>query len=176
MSASIGDLSLLSNATVGLMGGTYGVLNAGTATVNLTVDSNPVSIPALTLTAGADYTLLIWSDANGIESTLISDDNHIPTTSGDVKLRLLNGMSGLGSTITLNADFSPVAQETAVGQASAAAQIDAGADYELDVTNSSTGAALFSKTSVSLVSGNVYTLFMSGGGTAPVNGTLKKDR
>jgi hypothetical protein len=176
VTASIGDLSLLSNATVGIMGGTYGVLNAGTATVSLTVDGNPVSIPSLTLTAGADYTLLIWSDANGTESTLISDDNHIPTTSGDVKIRLLNGMSGLAAPITLNADFSPVAQETAVGQASAPSQIDAGTDYELDVANSTTGAALFSKTSVSLVSGNVYTLFMSGGGTATVNGTLKKDR
>jgi hypothetical protein len=65
------------------------------------------------------------------------------------------------SAITLNADFSPVAQETPLGQASAPSQIDAGTDYELDVTNSGTGAALFSKTSVSLVSGNVYTLFMS---------------
>jgi len=176
VTASIGDLSLLNNATVGIMGGTYGVLNAGTATVTLSVDGNPVTIPDLTLNAGTDYTLLIWSNANGTQSTLISDDNHIPTTSGDVKIRLLNGMSGLGSAITLNADFSPVAQETPVGQASAPSQIDAGTDYELDVANSSTGTNLFSKTSVSLVSGNVYTLFMSGGGTAAVNGTLKKDR
>jgi len=144
--------------------------------VNLSVDSNPVTIPNLTLTAGADYTLLIWSNASGTQSTLISDDNHIPSTSGDVKLRVLNGMSGLASAVTLNADFSPVAQEVAVGQASTPAQIAAGTDIELDVVNASTGAPLFSKTSVSLVSGNVYTLFMSGGGTAAVNGTLKKDR
>jgi len=176
VTASIGDLSLLSNATVGIMGGTYGVLNAGTVSVNLSVDSNPVTIPNLTLTAGADYTLLIWSNASGTQSTLISDDNHIPSTSGDVKLRVLNGMSGLASAVTLNADFSPVAQEVAVGQASTPAQIAAGTDIELDVVNASTGAPLFSKTSVSLVSGNVYTLFMSGGGTAAVNGTLKKDR
>ena len=63
-----------------------------------------------------------------------------------------------------------------MGQASTPSQIEAGTDIELDVVNASTGAALFSKTSVSLVSGNVYTLFMSGGGTAAVNGTLKKDR
>jgi hypothetical protein len=176
VTASIGSLSLLSNATVGIMGGTYGLLNAGAVSVNLSVDGNPVSISDLTLTAGGDYTLLIWSNADGTQSTLISDDNHIPTTSGDVKIRLLNGMSGLASAITLNADFSPVAQEIAVGQASAPAQMSGATDYELDVANSSTGAALFSKTSVSLVAGNVYTLFMSGGGTAAVNGTLKKDR
>jgi len=176
VTASIGDLSLLSNATVGIMGGTYGVLNAGTVAVNLSVDGNPVSVPGLALTAGADYTLLIWSNADGNQTALISDDNHIPSTGGDVKIRLLNGMSGLAAPITLNADFSPVAQDTAVGQASAPAQVEGATDYELDVVNASTGAALFSKTSVSLVSGNVYTLFMSGGGTAAVNGTLKKDR
>ena len=175
VTATISSLSLLNNATVGVMGGTYGVLNAGTATVNLSVDGNPVTIPDLNLTAGADYTLLIWSNANGTQTTLISDDNHIPGISGDVKLRLLNGMSGLGASITLNADFSPVAQDIDVGQASAASQIAAGTDYELDVV-SSAGAALFSKTSVSLVSGNVYTLFMVGGGTSAVVGSLKKDR
>ena len=176
VTASIGDLSLLSNATVGIMGGTYGVLNAGTVGVNLTVDGNPVSVSDLPLAAGADYTLLIWSNADGNQATLISDDNHIPSTSGDVKIRLLNGMSGLAAPITLNADFSPTAQDTAVGTASAPQEIEAATDYELDVVNASNGAALFSKTSVSLVSGNVYTLFMSGGGTAAVNGTLKKDR
>ncbi len=63
-----------------------------------------------------------------------------------------------------------------MGHASTPGTDRGGADIELDVVNASTGGALFSKTSVSLVSGNVYTLFMSGGGTAAVNGALKKDR
>jgi hypothetical protein len=176
VTASIGSLSLLDKATVGIMGATYGVLDAGSVSVSLSVDGNSVSIPNLTLAAGADYTLLIWSNANGTQSTLISDDNHIPATSGDLKLRLLNGMSGLAAPITLNADFSPVAQDTAVGQASAPSQIAGGTNYELDVVDTTNGANQFSKTSVSLQAGNVYTLFMSGGGTAAVNGALKKDR
>ncbi len=177
VTASIGSLSLLSNATVGIMGGTYGVLNAGSVSISLSVDGNPVSIPDQTLAAGADYTLLSLEQRRRI----LGSDPGVDATNTDRgrrrgRLRLLNGMSGSAAPITLNADFSPAAQETAVGQASAAAQIEGGTDYELDVVNAASGATLFSKTSVSLQAGNVYTLFMSGGGTAAVNGALKKDR
>lgn len=173
---SVGGLSLLSNATVGVVSSGYGQVAAGTAAVNLVVDGSAVTVPDQTLVAGADYTLLVWSDADGTQTSLISDDNHAPTSASKVKLRLLNGMSGLGGPITLTANFSPVAEGIAVGQASTADQIDAGSDFELDVSNASTGATLLSKTSVSLQAGNVYTMFLSGGGSAAVVGTLHKDR
>ena len=176
VTTGIGGLTLLSNATVGVVSSGYGQVTAGSASVTLAVDGNAVTVANQTLIAGADYTLLVWSNADGTQTSLISDDNHAPTTSSKVKIRLLNGMSGLAAPITLTANFSPVAEGIAVGQASTSEQIDSGSDYELDVSNANTGAGLLSKTSVSLQAGNVYTMFLSGGGSTAVVGTLHKDR
>ena len=70
------------------------------------------------LTAGADYTLLVWSNANGPQTSLINDDNRLPAGGRGTKLRLLNGMSTLAAPITLSVDFSPVIEGTLVGQVS----------------------------------------------------------
>jgi len=175
VSVSVGGTSLLSDAAVGVIGGTYTQIPAGSTSISLTVDGNPVSVADQTLTAGADYTLLVWSNANGNQTTLISDDNHIPVTSTKLKLRVLNGMSALGDAVNFTANFYPVASDVAVGQASTSQQISSGSDYELDVTDSTNGTTLLSKTSVSLAASDVYTLFISGGGTTSVNGALIKD-
>jgi hypothetical protein len=140
------------------------------------VDGNPVTVANQTLNAGGDYTLLVWSNANGTQTSLITDDNHVPTISTQVKLRLLNGMSALGAPITLTANFSPVAEGVAVGQASVPGQVDSGTNYELDVSDATNGASLLSKTTVTLNAGYVYTLFLSGGGTAAVTASLHRDR
>jgi hypothetical protein len=177
VTASVGGLSVLNNATVGVIGSTYGQVTAGSAAVTLSVDGNSVAVPNQTLSAGGDYTLLVWSDANGTQTSLISDDNHVPSISTDVKLRLLNGMSALGAPVTLTANFSPVAEGIAVGQASSPDEVPSGTtDYELDVSNATNGAGLLSKTSVTLQAGDVYTLFVAGGGTATVIGSLHEDR
>jgi hypothetical protein len=177
VTASIGGLAVLNSATVGLIGSSYGQITAGSAAVTLSVDGNPVTVANQTLTAGGDYTLLVWSDANGTQTSLITDDNHVPSISADVKLRLLNGMSALGAPVTLTANFSPVAEGIAVGQASSPLEIPSGTtNYELDVSNATNGASLLSKTSVTLQAGNVYTLFVAGGGTATVIGSLHEDR
>jgi Domain of unknown function (DUF4397) len=160
---------------VGVIGSAYGQVDAGSASVSLTVDGNPVTAAAQTLTAGADYTLLVWSNANGNQVTLISDDNHVRTSSSKAKLRLLNGLSGLGNAVNLTANFSPVAEGTAVGQASNAAQVDGASDYELDVTDATNGTTLLSQTGITLTSGSVYTLFMAGGASSVV-GALHKHR
>ena len=175
VTASIGGISVLSSAAVGVIGSRYGQVDAGSAAVSLSVDGSPVTVANQTLTAGGDYTLLVWSDANGTETTLVSDDNRVPTTSGKAKIRVLNGMSGLGAPITLAVDFSPVAEGIALGQAAAHTEVNSGTDVELDVSNASTGVNLLSRTPVSLQDAGVYTMFMSGG-NGTVGGTLRKDR
>jgi Domain of unknown function (DUF4397) len=172
---TVGGTALLSNATSGVISGSYTQFSAGSTAVDLTVDGNAVSVANQTLVAGADYTLLVWSNADGTQTTLISDDNHIPTTSGKLKMRILNGMSALGDEVNFTANFSPVASGIAVGLASTPEEISSGSDYELDVTDATNGASLLSKTSVSLVAGDVYTLFVVGGGTATVVGSLHED-
>ncbi|MDB6042467.1 MAG: hypothetical protein JWM63_1018 [Gammaproteobacteria bacterium] len=176
VTASIGGLAVLNNSTVGIIGSSYGQITAGSEPITLSVDGNPVTIANQTLNAGGDYTLLVWSNANGTQTSLITDDNHVPTISTQVKLRLLNGMSALGAPITLTANFSPVAEGVAVGQASAPGQVDSGTNYELDVSDATNGASLLSKTTVTLNAGYVYTLFLSGGGTAAVTASLHRDR
>jgi hypothetical protein len=75
----------------------------------------------------------------------------------------------------MSVNFAPIAEGVALGQASGFTEVDDGTDYQLDVTNTDTAENLVSKTSVTLQSSAVYTLFMSANG-AIVSGTLRKDR
>lgn len=176
VTTSIGGVSLLAGAAVGVISAKYGQVAAGSATVNLRVDGNLVAVPNQTLVAGGDYTLLIWNDASGNRTTLISDDNRLPSTTGKAKIRLMNGLSALAVPATLAVDFSPLAEGIAPGAASGYTEIDSGSDYQLDVSNTSTSAGLFSKSPVSLQDASIYTMFMWGGGATTVSGTLRKDR
>jgi cytolysin (calcineurin-like family phosphatase) len=159
-----------------VIGSKYSQVTAGAAAVALNVDGTAIAIPTQTLTAGADYTLLFWNDTNGTQATLINDANRLPTTTGKVKLRLMNGMSALAVPATLAVDFAPIAEGVALGQAAAFTEIDAGTDYQFDVTNTGTSASLLTRDAVTLQDAGIYTLFMWGGGATPVSGTLRKDR
>lgn len=172
----IGGVNLLTAATPGVIGSRYAQVDAGTAALALSIDGTVVPVADQTLTAGADYTLLVWSDAGGVRTTLVSDDNRLPGTNNTARIRLLNGMSGLGAPLTLAVDFSPIVEGIALGTASSAAGVDSGLEYQLDVTNASTAATLFTRDSTTLTNGGVYTLLMTGGGTMAVNGTLRRDR
>ena len=169
----VGNVGVL-NGAVGVVGN-YAQVEAGTVAVTLTVNGVAVVVPKQTLVAGGEYTMLAWSDADGTRTTLIGDDNRLPTASGKAKIRVLNSLSALNAPVTLSVNFAPIAEGIALGQASAYTEIDDGSDYQLDVTNSDTAANLLTKTSVTLDAGRLYTLFMSANG-ATVSGTLRKDR
>jgi hypothetical protein len=170
----VGGTTLLSNATVGIIASSYSTVTAGSLAVNVLIDGVAASIPNKTVTAGADYTLLIWSDANGTQTSLISDDNRATEGSVNVKIRLMNGMSVLGGPISFTVNFSPTADDVAVGDASEYTEIAAGSDFEIDVKDALTSSPVFSKTGVSLTSGAVYTMFMYNGSTP--SATLRRDR
>lgn len=154
---------------------TYTTLAAGAVPVNVYVDNVNVASGVRALEAGKDYTLLVWDSGGVPQMTLIADDNRA-AAADRVKLRLLNGMSGLGVPLIMSVDFSPVAEYIDVGSASDPAEISAGDDYQLDVLNAQTLAALLTRDSVSLQGGGVYTFFSAGGGGSAVAGTLRKDR
>ena len=48
--------------------------------MTLTVNGTAVPVPNVNLTAGADYTLLVWSNASGAQVSLIVDDNRLPSS------------------------------------------------------------------------------------------------
>ena len=169
----IGGVGVLSSAAVGVVGN-YTQVEAGSAAINLGINGVGVDVPNQTLVAGGEYTLLVWSNADGTQTTLIEDDNR-PSTGGKAKVRLMNGLSALNVPVTLAVDFSPIAEGVVLGQASAFTEVDDGSDYQLDVSNTDTAVNLLTKTSVTLQSAGVYTLFMSSTGTT-VSGTLRKDR
>lgn len=153
----------------------YSTVAAGSAPFTVNVDGAIVTSGTATLEAGKDYTLLVWDSGGVVHTTLITDDNNL-STSNRAKVRLINGASGLAAPLTLSVNFSPIAEYIDVGTVSDVTEVDPGTDYELDVTNAQTLVTLLTRTSVSLDGGGVYTLFMAGGGSAAVVGTLREDR
>jgi hypothetical protein len=177
VNATVSGSNILTNATVGVIGGTYTLVDSGSLPITLNVDGAPVSIPNQTLAAGADYTFLVWSNASGTQTSLIADVNTLPASlASKSRVRLLNGMSGLGDPLTLLVNFQTGATGVTLGTASAQAQFTSGTDNEVDVIDTNTSATLLTKTTLTLDAGGVYTMFMAGGGKSPVNGTLRKDR
>jgi hypothetical protein len=177
VNATVSGVSILTNATVGVIGGIYTLVDAGSLPVTLNVDGAQVTVPNQTLAAGADYTFLVWSNASGTQTSLIADVNTLPATlATKSRVRLLNGMSGLADPLTLLVNFQTGATGVTLGTASALAQFTSGTDNEVDVIDTNTSATLLTKTTLTLDAGGVYTMFMAGGGNSPVNGTLRKDR
>jgi hypothetical protein len=176
-SASIvaGGKTVLGSATAGVIGSRYTLLDAGTLPVTLTVNGAVVAVPDVTLQAGADYTLLVWSNAVGPQTSLIVDDNRLPSSAGNTKLRLLNGMSTLGAPLTLSMDFSPLIEGTVLGEVSDEVEVQSGTDRQIDISNTSTATAVLTRGSLTLQSNSVYTFFMTDNGGTPI-GVLRRDR
>jgi hypothetical protein len=173
-SIQVGGQSVLSAATAGVIGSRYTLLDAGSVPVNLTVNGVAVPVANLNLTAGADYTLLVWSNADGAQTSLVNDDNRLPANGG-TKLRLLNGMSTLAAPITLSVDFSPVIEGTQTGQVSDEIEITSGTDRQFDISNTSTAQNVLTRSAITLQSSSVYTFFMTDNGATPI-GVLRRDR
>lgn len=176
-SASIraGGQSVLSAATAGVIGSRYTLLDAGAVPVTLTVNGTAVPVDNVSLQAGADYTLLAWSDAAGTRTSLVVDDNRLPSSSSNTKIRLLNGMSTLAAPLTLSVDFSPVIEGAPLGEVSEEVEVSAGTDRQLDVSNTSTAASVLARTGITLQANSVYTYFLTDNGGAAI-GVLRRDR
>jgi hypothetical protein len=175
-SVQVGGQSILTAAAAGVIGSRYTLLDAGNVPVTLTLNGTAVPLPNVTLSAGADYTLLVWSNANGPQTSLIVDDNRLPSGGAAVaKLRLLNGMSTLAAPLTLSVDFSPVIEGTLLGQVSDEIELSSGTDRQFDLSNTSTAHSVLTRSSISLQGNSVYTLFMTDSGITPI-GVLRRDR
>ncbi|HTU66652.1 MAG TPA: DUF4397 domain-containing protein [Steroidobacteraceae bacterium] len=174
-SVQVGGVTVLATATAGVIGSRYTLLDSGSQAVTLVVNGTQVTVPNVQLSAGADYTLLVYSTANGPTTSLVVDDNRLPTSSTQVKLRLLNGMSTLAAPITLSLDFSPLVEGTLLGEVSDEVEVSSGSDRQLDVSNTSTAAAILTRTGLSLQQNSVYTFFMTDNGATPI-GVLRRDR
>jgi len=175
-SASIqaGGKPVLTAATAGVIGSRYTLLDAGTVPLTIMVNGTQAAVPDVSLQAGADYTLLVWGSAGAVHTSLITDDNRLPT-GGNAKLRLLNGMSTLGAPLTLSMDFSPLIEGTPTGEVSDTIEVTSGSDRQFDISNTSTATLVLTRGSLTLQGNSAYTFFMTDNGTTPI-GVLRRDR
>lgn len=142
----------------------------------LSVDGQAVSSPAtLTLAAGGDYTLLVHGAAAAAQAVLLEDDNRLPSSTSQAKVRLVNALYGLSGGLTLNVDYAAVAIDVAAGEASDPAAIAAVSSAPLEVISPLATTPLFSIAEATLTAKNVYTVFMLGSTDSPY-GLLRKDR
>ena len=153
--------------------GAYTIAPSGAA-LNITVNGNSVAAPAAALAAGSDLTLLVYGPAGGATASLIADDNHLPSLVSNFKIRLLNGLTGTATPLTLNANFGVVASNVLPGTSSAYAVV--GATLATGSTSFRRRARRRSTRGIDLnVPGNaVYTLFMLGDAGTPIH-LLQRD-
>lgn len=173
VTASLGGATLMSAGTSPTIGA-YAAVAAGTPALSLVVGGQPVSTQNVTLPAGSDATLLVWGDAAAPQLAVISDDNRLPLSSANAKLRLVQAVNGLASGLTLTADFSAIATDVLAGGASAYGNLAGASGIDLEVTSPLVTGALYAN-EATLAARGVYTLFMLGDMPSPT-AALRKER
>ena len=158
--------------------GPYALVPASSA-LNISVNGASVGAPATPLVAGSDTTLLVYGSAAAPTATLVTDDNHLPTSTTNLKLRLFNGVTGAAPPLSLDAAFAVIASNIAPGTASGYSVVAASTALQLDVLSATSLTPVWSSSTLSTplsVPGNsVFTLFMLGDAAAPV-ALLRRDR
>lgn len=172
VSVTANNVTLASSATATV--GAYKLVTAGDLTTSVSINGTAVTETGLTGTSGGDYTLLVAGTAASPSITLLTDDSTPSTsTSLPVKMRLVNGLNGSSATATLTSDGVVAGDSVAFGAASSYANI-AASSGAASVQVTSSGSTLWSVSSQTLSSGNVYTVFLLGDSGA-ATGVLRVD-
>lgn len=171
VSATLGTTTLMPELTAPKIGD-YQLMNAGSP--SLLVNVNGVALPVTTpaLTAGKDYTFLVWGPVNNPQIAPLEDDNRLPTVSGTAKVRLINGLSS-GGGLTMTLDYGAVVSNVLPGTASAPVSINASATGATSLLSVDSTPAY--DASVSVVANGIYNVYIMG---TPGNAVrvLRKDR
>jgi len=160
----------------------YAVVPSGTP-LTITVNGATVASPVTALAAGGDSTLFVYGSPGSATASLITDDNHLTNSIATLKLRLINGLTGAATPLTMNAAFAVIASNIAPGAASAYTVVGATTPLQLDVFAASSPTPIYSTTTtgsgapLSLPGNSIYTLFMLGDASAvPPIALLRRDR
>ncbi len=165
----------ISAAVVSPAVGAYTLVPAG-GPLNISVNGASVGAPAVVPMAGSDTTLLVYGPAATATASLITDDNHLPTIATNLKLRLINGITGAAAPpLTLNAAFAVLASNVQPGTASTYGVVGASTALRLDVFSPASLTPIYSESNLSVPGNAVYTLFMLGDAGAPIH-LLQRDR
>ena len=165
----------IGSAVVSPAVGAYTLVSAG-GPLNITVNGASVAAPASVPTAGSDTTLLIYGTPGAPTASLITDDNHLPSIATNIKLRLINGLTGTAPPpLTLNANFAVIASNIQPGTASTYGTVTASTSARLDVFSPASLTPIYSESALSVPGNAVYTLFMLGDAGTPIH-LIQRDR
>ncbi len=174
--AQVGSVLLMAGVGSPAVGLYTLVPSAGEALpLQLAVDGQPLLVPAVALQPGADYTLMLSGLPDGPRADWIADDNRLPVDTGRTKLRLVHGLADFDGTLSLTADFLPVANGVLPGQASTYGEVQASNLAQLAVAGAGQAQPVFQAQEQVLRADAVYSLFIVGPLAAPV-GILRRDR
>jgi len=154
--------------------GQYLSYPAGAQDLSLLVNGVPVSVSNPTLKAGGDYTLLVWGTPSAPQLNVLSDDNHLPTSSA--KIRMINGLASGAAGLNLTLDYSTLASNVLPGTVSALSVVPASSSSLLTVSSPSASAPVFGASGLVLPQGAVFSLFMMGDPASPVGQLVRDDR
>jgi Domain of unknown function (DUF4397) len=176
VAVTLGDVTLLAgNGNFPAVAGEYALVNAGTAAPTIRVSGVAVGPPNTNLLAGGDYTLLVYGTQAAPSSVWLIDDNRLPT-SGQARLRLVNGVGGLSGTAAMTLSSAVVASGVATGSASPTyAEVSARASAEISVVSSTSAVGLYGPVTPTLAAGANYSVFVLGAAGA-VSGAVVADR
>lgn len=123
------------------------------------------------LAPARDYTLLAIGNAGQAGLVALADENYVPA-SGTARVRFVNGVSVQADVLV---NFASQASGLSPHTASPYYSIGAGADYNITFSNPGGIGVLATLSSVELVSGYTYTVYLLGNPAAP-SAALVRDR
>ncbi len=169
--------TLASAPTSPNIGTTYQTVTSGTLTLVATIGGTTIAVPTPTITPGLDYTLMITGTAADPGVFLIPDDNTLSTDENNpVKIRLVNGVNGVGAPLSLSLDGSTIIGGVTFGTASTPVVTPAtdGSSIEVDAD---TAVIWTAAGTVTLSENRVYTVWALGdAGNTQLHTYLKPDR
>ena len=163
VTATLNGVASLTNAGSPAVSPSYAditVTNGVKVDWSVTTGSTTVAQPSkqIALDRSTVYGLLIWGDAAAPTLTPIKEDNALPSALNTAKVRILNGVAGLGN-VALYVNASPVISSVAPGTLSDSYQANTTSEIQFDVRAGAPTVFTIKKT---LTSGKVYTILLSG--------------
>ncbi len=160
VSAKLNGTSVLNNAGSPAVTPSYSDI---TVTNGVKVDwsVNGAAQPAqqIALDRSAVYGMLIWRDAaNALQLSALKEDNSLPSGLNTAKVRILNGVGGLGN-VALYVNASPVISSVTPGSLSSSYVASTTSEVQFDVR---AGAPTVFTVKKTLTAGKVYTILLSG--------------
>lgn len=155
--------------------GSYVTVPAGSASWAVSHNGMASALAPATLAAGSDNTLLVTGSSGATSASWLADDNHAPSTSGTDHMRLVNGLTGSASTLSLTVDFALLASNVAPGTASSYRSVAANSSLRLQVDSPLSATPVSLQTGLTIAAGGVFSVFVLGDPASPVT-VLRRDR